>query len=112
MKRRPGTGVTRRQSSCSGSADGEQQQDLGLQRIGVLELVDEDVREARLEAAAHAGVAAHQVARLEQQIEEVERAGARLQRLRTSRSAPAQLALQRRREVRVGVRAGTDRAAA
>ena len=42
---------------ASGSADGEQQQDLRLQRIGVLELVDEDVREARLEPAADAGVA-------------------------------------------------------
>ena len=35
----------------------EQQQDLGLQRIGVLELVDEEVREARLERAADARVA-------------------------------------------------------
>ena len=71
---------------ASGSADAEQQQDLRLQRIGVLELVDEDVREARVKPAADAGVAAHQVARLEQQVEEVERAGPRLQLLRSRRS--------------------------
>ena len=53
---------------------GEQQQDLGLQRIGVLELVHEDPLEAGLEAAPHLGVVADEIARAEQQIEEVERA--------------------------------------
>ena len=57
----------------------EQQQDLRLQRIGVLELVDEDLLEARLEAAPDLRVVAHEVARAEQQIEEVERAAPGLQ---------------------------------
>ena len=83
-----------------GIVGGEQQQDLGLQRIGVLELVDEDAREARLEAAPHAGVVAHQIARAEQQIEEVERAGARLE-LVVAVDRAAQLALQQRGEVGV-----------
>ena len=81
---------------------GEQQQDLGLQRIGVLELVDEDVLEARLEAPADAGVVAHEIARAEQQIEEVERAGARLQ-LVVPIDRAAQLLLQERGEIGVRV---------
>ena len=57
MKRRPGTGTAVRQSVVGGIGGGEQQQDLRLQRIGVLELVDEHVREARLEPAPHRLVA-------------------------------------------------------
>ena len=77
-----------------GIGGGEQQQDLRLQRIGVLELVDEDVREARLEAAADGRVAADEIARLEEQIEKVERAGARLQLL-VAVDRARQLLLQR-----------------
>ena len=63
MNSLPGAGATLRQSVSLGIVGRQQQQDLGLQRIGVLELVDEDPREARLEAAPHAGVVAHQIAR-------------------------------------------------
>ena len=54
---------------------GEQQQDLGLQRIGVLELVDEQMREPRLKRSRTARVLAEQIARAQQQIDEIERAG-------------------------------------
>ena len=60
MKRRPGTGTAVRQSVSVGIGGGEQQQDLGLQRIRVLELVDEDAGETRLEPAPHRLVAADQ----------------------------------------------------
>ncbi|MYD86991.1 MAG: hypothetical protein F4Y14_12910 [Acidobacteria bacterium] len=55
-----------------GIARRQQQQDLGLQRIGVLELVHEDARIALLRVAADAVVVADQVPRLQQQIDEVE----------------------------------------
>ncbi len=80
---------------------GEQQQDLGLQRIGVLELVDEDALEAALEALAHAPVVAHQVACDEQQIEKIERAVLRLH-LAIALQRARELLLQERREVGVG----------
>jgi hypothetical protein len=47
---------------------------LDLQRVGVLELVDHQVEEALLEPGAHALVVAQRVARLHQQVEEVEHA--------------------------------------
>ena len=50
------------------------------------------------------GVVADEVARLEQQVEEVERAGARLQ-LFVARDGAAQLLLQQRREIGIGVHA-------
>ena len=80
---------------------GEEQEDLGLQRIGVLELVDEDALEAALEALAHAPVVAHQVARDEQQIEKIERAVLRLH-LAIALQRARELLLQERREVGVG----------
>ena len=49
----------------------QQQQDLGLERIGVLELVDEDARVALLRGGAHCIVAADQVSRPEQEVDEV-----------------------------------------
>ena len=52
---------------------------LRLQRIGVLELVDEDVPEPVLEGASDGSAVAHEIARFEQQVEEIERAGSRLQ---------------------------------
>ena len=97
-----GDGRDRAPVGCGGIVGGEQQQDLGLQRVGVLELVDEDVREALLEAAPHGSSLRDEVARLEQQVEEVERAGARLQLL-VAVDGAHQLLLQRRGEVGVGV---------
>jgi hypothetical protein len=57
----------------------QQEHDLRLQRVGVLELVDEDVREAALEIGAHLATVAHEIARSQQEVDEVERGGARLE---------------------------------
>ena len=76
-------------------AGGEQEQQLGLERIGVLELVDEEMAPARLQAAAHARVVAHQVACPQQQIDEVETAGATLQPLVVLDQRPQVVAQQR-----------------
>src|SRR5207245_10059019 len=65
----------------AGHVVGEQQQDLGLDGIGVLELVDEDADELRLQMGANVGVRPDQIARLREQIGEVERAGGAFQRL-------------------------------
>ena len=81
---------------------GEQHQDLRLQRVGVLELVDEDMCEAALKPASHQLVSPDQIAGLEQQIEEIERARARLERL-VPLDRSAKLLLQRRGEIGVGV---------
>ncbi len=90
-----------------GIVRGQEQQDLRLQRIGILKLVDEQTLEALLEAAAHLGIISNQVARLEKQIEKVERAGLRL-RLLVRVRARAQLFAQERGEigVRIGLEAG------
>ncbi len=56
----------------------EEEDDLGLERIGVLELVDEDVVEQPLVLAATPVVVDQEVAELDQQIELVELAVARL----------------------------------
>jgi len=58
-----------------GVVGGKQQEDLRLQRIGVLELVDEQVSEATLEVGAHGRDVAQEIARAHQQVDEVERAG-------------------------------------
>ena len=102
MKSLPGRGVTSSQLATRGSSDDSEQQDLGLNRIGVLELVDEDARELLLQVRADAGVGLDQVAGARQQIGEIERAAGRLQLLVAGRRA-GQLLLQRRRQVGVGV---------
>ena len=80
----------------------QQQQDLGLNGIGVLELVDENPRELRLEMrAAPPGRSLEQVARARQQIGEVERTG-RVLELLIARGRLSQLLLQAGREVGVG----------
>ena len=85
-----------------GIGGGKQQQNLGLERIRVLEFVDEQMRETRLEPSPYRLVAFDQSAGLEQQVEEVERAGAGFQ-VFVAIDRPLQLLLQARREVRVGV---------
>ena len=80
----------------------EQQEDLRLQRIGVLELVHEDPLEARLKPAPHLRVVAHEVARAEEQIEEVERSAPGLQ-LAVAVDGAAQVLLEQRSEVGIGV---------
>ena len=79
----------------------EEQQDLGLERIGVLELVDEDVREARLEVAADGRIPAQQIARGQQEVAEVEAPRALLELL-VALDDGLELALQARREVGAG----------
>ena len=83
-----------------GIARRQQQQDLGLQRIGVLELVDEDARVALLRVAADAVMVVDQVPRLQQQIDEVEAPRLDLQPV-VALDGIAQLHLQVRRQVGV-----------
>ena len=101
----PGHGTHAPPVALGGIGGGEQQQQLRLQGIGVLELVDEDVRPARLQAAAHVRVVAHQVARAQQQIDEVEAAGPRLQALVVLDQRPQVVAQERRQ---VGPRAAYE----
>ena len=82
----------------------EEEQDFGLERIGVLELVHEDARKAPLEAGANGRIAADQVPRLQQQVEEIERARSRLQ-VFVCHDGAGQLRLQKRGEMRIGVEA-------
>jgi hypothetical protein len=84
-----------------GIVGGEQQQDLGLQRIGVLELVDEEVGEARLIAAADRRIGDDEVARADQQVHEVEHARALLGRL-VGVDHGTQLLAQAGREIGIG----------
>ena len=87
--------------SVPSSAPAELEQQLGLQRIGVLELVDEDDAEALAELAAHLRVVAHEVARLDQQIEKIERARFLLARL-VAAQALAHLVVQQGGKVGIG----------
>ena len=56
MNSLPGSGRASMPVGFGGIVGREQQQDLRLQRIGVLEFVDEDVREAMLQFGAHAAL--------------------------------------------------------
>ena len=79
----------------------QQQQDFRLQRVGVLELVDEDAGETPLKIGAHVGVVPHQVAGRQQQVDEVEPAGVPLEP-GVGVNRRAQLYLEQRRQVGVG----------
>ena len=79
----------------------EQDQDLGLQRIGVLKLVDEQVRQPLPECPPDLGVVAQQCPCFQQQIDEVERAFCRLERLI---AIEARLQIDLQRGGQVGVR--------
>ena len=72
---RPHPSVHRRRVVIRVVGRGEEQQQLRLQRVGVLELVHEQVAEAPLEVAPYLGVVAHEVARLDEQVEEVHGTG-------------------------------------
>ena len=106
----PATVVPCASRSRSGSSAAEEQEDLRLQRVGILELVDEDPLEAILKALADAAVVAHQVARDEQQVEKVERAALRLH-LPVPIERAAQFLLQAVRRDRRRQPSGTDRVA-
>src|SRR6478736_2147711 len=56
----------------AGVVCGEKRKDLGLEGISVLEFVDEKVREALLQLAAHAGMIANEIAHLDEEVEEIE----------------------------------------
>ena len=79
MKSLPASGRTSRAFDTVSIVGREQQQDLGLERIGVLELVDEDPLELALQVPADRGVVANQIARARQQIAEIERAERRFE---------------------------------
>jgi hypothetical protein len=80
----------------------QEQQELGLERIGVLELVHEDVRQPPLQIGAHVRAVAHEVAGAQQEVEKIERRRARLQRLVTI-DRLEELGMEQRREVGVGL---------
>src|ERR1035437_2558562 len=61
--------------ALGGIAGGEQEQDFGLQRVGVLELVDEDALVDALQVGAR-GIVAQMVAGAEQEIQKIELPGA------------------------------------
>ncbi len=81
---------------------GQEQEDLGLQRIGVLKLVDQDMSEPPLELAPNGLVVADEIACEEQQIEKVELARAPLQHV-VRRDERTEIFAQTRGEVRVRV---------
>ena len=80
---------------------GQPHQQLGLQRIGVLELVDQQVAEAALEVVADVRVVAHQVAGPDQKVEEVHGAGALLPCL-VAGHGPLQRLVHERRQIGIG----------
>jgi len=86
--------------ASGGIGGGEQQQDLGLEGIGVLELVHEDVGEPPLEVGPRLVVVAHEVARAHQQIHEVEPSLLVLERA-IPLDRPHQLDLEQGGEIRV-----------
>ena len=61
-----------------GAPLGQQEDDLRLQRVGVLELVDQQIVESRLKGGAHVAPPQQQVAGLAEQVGEVELAEGRL----------------------------------
>jgi hypothetical protein len=55
-----------------GVVGGEQEENLGLERIGVLELVDEKVSEALLQLIADSDIIANEITCLDEKVEEIE----------------------------------------
>src|SRR6266545_2742081 len=88
-------------ASLTGIGRGQQQEELGLERIGILELVHENPREPGLKMPPHHPIVVDQITRAQQQVEEVERAFARLE-LRVALHASPQLGVQQRCKVGVG----------
>ncbi len=81
-----------------GIVERQQKEDFDLERIGVLELVDEDAAEACLELAAHGRRADEEPTRADQQIDEIERPRLVLEAL-VERDDALQLGVQERREI-------------
>ena len=80
----------------------QEEQNLGLERVRILELVDEQVGIACLQMAPHVPVAPQKVARLDQQVVEVELPEKRL-RLLVTLDGARQFVLQESRQVGVRV---------
>ena len=98
----PRTGLASRESRSDGVVGREQQEQLGLQRVRVLELVDEQSGEPALEVFTNVGAVADQIARTQQQVEEVERAMRGLQPF-VAVDASLQFLAEQRRQIGVGV---------
>ena len=81
---------------------GQQQQNLGLQRIGVLELIDEDSFEALLKARPHLRIIPDEISCLEQKVEKVESAGLGFCGFIRNHTV-AQIAAQRGGEIGIGI---------
>src|SRR5262249_46615841 len=82
----------------------EQKEDLRLKRVGVLELVDEEMRDALLKLVTDRSVVQQEIARADEQIQEVELSRSRLEILVAADETAAgglapQLAEEKRREV-------------
>ena len=99
----PGTTCARGPGRLSfGIVGGEEgREDLTLERVGVLELVDEEPAKSLLQFPAHRRVGREQVARQDEQIEEIELARLLL-RLLVGLDDAAQLAAKRGGELGVG----------
>src|SRR5262245_1658954 len=81
---------------------GQEQQNLSLQRIGVLELVYKKMRQPLLEVVSDGSVSANQVTGADQQVNKVERPGTRLLAL-IALDQLSELGLQQRRQVSIGL---------
>ena len=75
MKSLPGIGPDLPPIRGSRIVGGQQQQDFGLQRIGILKLINKQALEPLLKAPSHLRVVSNQIASLEKQVKKVERAG-------------------------------------
>ena len=105
----PGSSTTRRHASASGSALAEEEDDLRLERIGVLELVDQEIAEAPLQQSSRVAIREEQVAQAAEEVGEVEapqselgRAGPARERVRDGDGEAGEV-------LRVGVAKADDR---
>jgi hypothetical protein len=99
----PGRGPDTRGLSLARVIGGEQEKQFRLQRVGILELVDEEATESPLKVRADLLAVAHEVPRSQEQIQEIERAVRGLQRF-VAVKAPLQLVTKQRGEIGIGVR--------
>ena len=98
----PGTGRDAAPVVGLGITGREQDNDLRLQRVRVLELINEKVGEAFLEMLAHAGGLDEQIAGADEQVKEIEFSGTLFQQLVLDNSL-SEFGLQEGGEIRSGV---------
>src|SRR5204862_4031099 len=87
--------------ALGGTVGAQQEQEFGLERIGVLKLVDEDVRESRLKRLAYAGVLDEEIARPQKQVDEIQGPGGALQIVIAANNVP-ELFVKPRGQIAVG----------